>query len=76
MGPDYVSLCGSSFNPHLILAPTQSTLQSLPQTTCKPVPPEQRRNPRRSLGNGLQKPPTLVRQEERKATFVDGLVGK
>ncbi|KAG9687843.1 hypothetical protein KCU95_g11021, partial [Aureobasidium melanogenum] len=38
------------------------------------VPPEQRRHPRRSQGHVLQKPPTLVRQEERKATFVDGLV--
>ncbi|KAH0285873.1 hypothetical protein KCU62_g7142, partial [Aureobasidium sp. EXF-3399] len=38
------------------------------------VPLEQRRHPRRSQGNVAQKPPTLVRQQERKATFVDGLV--
>jgi hypothetical protein len=52
-----------------------STTPSSSQTDSNPVPPEQRRHPRRSQGNVLQKPPTLVRQEERKATFVDGLVG-
>jgi hypothetical protein len=46
------------------------------QASCDSVPCDQRRNPRRSLGSTLQKPPTLVRQEERKASFVDGLVGK
>ncbi|KAI4728563.1 hypothetical protein E4T49_03630 [Aureobasidium sp. EXF-10728] len=51
-----------------------STTLPLSQTDSNPVPPEQRRHPRRSQGNVLQKPPTLVRQEERKATFVDGLV--
>lgn len=44
------------------------------QSDSNAVPPEQRRHPRRSQGGALQKPPTLVRQEERKATFVDGLV--
>ncbi|THY70247.1 hypothetical protein D6C86_04091 [Aureobasidium pullulans] len=53
---------------------TTSTTLSLSQPDSNPVPPEQRRNPRRSQGNALQKPPTLVRQEERKASFVDGLV--
>ncbi|KAG9616660.1 hypothetical protein KCU64_g23221, partial [Aureobasidium melanogenum] len=52
---------------HSITLPTS-------QSDCNPIPPEQRRHPRRSQGNVLQKPPTLVRQEERKATFVDGLV--
>lgn len=76
------SLCGLSINPQQLLASTQSSLHvpssTLPQSqaTSEPVPPEQRRNPRRSLGHGLQKPPTLVRQEERKTNFVDGLVGK
>lgn len=55
---------------------TTSTTLSLSQPNSNPVPPEQRRNPRRSQGNALQKPPTLVRQEERKASFVDGLVGE
>jgi hypothetical protein len=52
-----------------------STALPLSQVDSNSVPPEQRRHPRRSQGNVLQKPPTLVRQEERKATFVDGLVG-
>ncbi|KAH0147070.1 hypothetical protein KCU71_g22470, partial [Aureobasidium melanogenum] len=51
-----------------------STTLPSSQSDSNPVPPEQRRHPRRSQGNVLQKPPTLVRQEERKATFVDGLV--
>ncbi|KAI5196729.1 hypothetical protein AUEXF2481DRAFT_30476 [Aureobasidium subglaciale EXF-2481] len=53
---------------------TPPSSQPSSQTDCKIVPPEQRRNPRRSQANVLLKPPTLVRQEERKATFVDGLV--
>lgn len=61
------------------LSDKSHTLSSaaIPQThsDTKSVPLEQRRHPRRSQGNVLQKPPTLVRQEERKATFVDGLVG-
>ncbi|KAG9724076.1 hypothetical protein KCU77_g15981, partial [Aureobasidium melanogenum] len=55
---------------HTHSSTTLPSSQSDPNT----VPPEQRRHPRRSQGNVLQKPPTLVRQEERKATFVDGLV--
>lgn len=55
---------------------TYSTITLPPsQSDSNAVPPEQRRHPRRSHGGALQKPPTLVRQEERKATFVDGLVG-
>ncbi|KAI4720302.1 hypothetical protein E4T48_03479 [Aureobasidium sp. EXF-10727] len=58
---------------HKLHSYSSTTLPSS-QTDSNPVPPEQRRHPRRSQGNVLQKPPTLVRQKERKATFVDGLV--
>ena len=61
------------------LSDKSHTLSSatIPSTHSDPnsLPLEQRRHPRRSQGNVLSKPPTLVRQEERKATFVDGLVG-
>lgn len=42
---------------------------------CFVVPAEQRQNPRRSSSQ-TSKPPTLVRQDERKVSFVDSLVGK
>lgn len=52
-----------------------STTPPSSQPDSNSVPLEQRRHPRRSQACALQKPPpTLVRQEERKATFVDGLV--
>ncbi|KAI4798622.1 hypothetical protein E4T45_11599 [Aureobasidium sp. EXF-8846] len=52
-----------------------STTPPSSQSDSNSVPLEQRRHPRRSQACALQKPPpTLVRQEERKATFVDGLV--
>lgn len=55
---------------------TSSTTPPSSQPDSNSVPLEQRRHPRRSQACALQKPPpTLVRQEERKATFVDGLVG-
>ena len=60
-----------SDKPHTLSFATLSSTES--ESTS--VPLEQRRHPRRSQGNVLQKPPTLVRQQERKATFVDGLVG-
>ena len=53
---------------------TQS-VQRLTQNESLAVPAEQRQNPRRSSA-GISKPPTLVRQDERKVSFVDGLVGK
>lgn len=73
------SFCGRSIVSHeqirtLEKLHTSSSTLSLSQTNSNSVPPEQRRNPRRSQGNVLQNPPTLVRQEERKASFVDGLV--
>lgn len=70
------STSGLSISSQLEKLHTYSTI-TLPssQSGSNAVPPQQRRHPRRSQGNVLQKPPTLVRQEERKATFVDGLVG-
>ncbi|GAB7348148.1 hypothetical protein MBLNU459_g6164t1 [Dothideomycetes sp. NU459] len=48
-------------------------LPPLASTANQPVAPEQRCNPRRSSGD-IHKPPALVRQDERKVTFVDSLV--
>jgi len=52
--------------------PAVSALQSI-------VPPEQRKNPRRTApgarGGHAQAPPKLCRQSERKVNFVDNLVG-
>ncbi|KAF1808768.1 hypothetical protein P152DRAFT_404781, partial [Eremomyces bilateralis CBS 781.70] len=47
-----------------------------PISSCVPpaIPLEQRQNPRRSSCSAGQRPPTLVRQCERKVQFVDGLV--
>lgn len=40
------------------------------------VSAEQRQHPRRTSSDGASKPPALVRQDERKALFVNDLVGK
>ncbi|KAF2479506.1 hypothetical protein BDY17DRAFT_227984, partial [Neohortaea acidophila] len=47
-------------------APSYADVTSLPQ--------EQRQNPRRSFGTRNQKPPALVRQDDRKSNFVESLV--
>lgn len=50
------------------LAPSYAEVTSVPQ--------EQRQHPRRSSLARSTRPPTLVRQNERKVNFVDNLVGK
>lgn len=49
-------------------APSYADVTSLPK--------EQRQNPRRSFCTRNQKPPALVRQDDRKSNFVESLVGK
>lgn len=53
----------------------QQSAQHCPQREGLAVPPEQRQHPRRSTST-VQKVPSLVRQDERKVSFVDSLVGK
>ena len=57
------------------LASTTSWSQTVQCSSQSGVPVEQRQNPRRS-SSAISKPPTLVRQDERKVSFVDSLVGK
>lgn len=57
-----------------ILPPTSSIAQSYADITSVHNP--QQRHPRRSSLARNQKPPTLVRQCERKVNFVESLVGK
>lgn len=40
------------------------------------APAELRQNPRRTSSSSVSRPPTLVRQGDRKVNFVDNLVGK
>lgn len=40
------------------------------------IPASQRQNPRRTCGSDRRAPPPLIRQEERKLSFVDNLVGE
>jgi hypothetical protein len=55
---------------------SQPCRQPLSYADITSAPSEQRQNPRRCSLARNQKPPPLVRQAERKLTFVDNLVGK
>lgn len=61
------------------LVARQNTRRAGNKVADTAVPPELRQNPRRTNQNGCSngaKPPPLVRQCERKTSFVDNLVGK
>ncbi|KAL1304714.1 hypothetical protein AAFC00_003662 [Neodothiora populina] len=71
-----VSLPDTSSQP--LTSSQSSSSEDQTASQCQPscgfvVPVEQRQNPRRSSSQ-TQKPPTLVRQDERKVSFVDSLV--
>ena len=54
----------------------QACQQQLSYADVTSVPLSQRQHPRRSSLAKHQRPPTLVRQADRKINFVDNLVGK
>lgn len=69
------SVCESLSNPHDPWAKYQAQQQQ-PQTE---LPTELRQNPRRTSNSTTSRtgrPPSLVRQADRKVSFVDNLVGK
>lgn len=69
--------CSSQFAPSSFstaYAPRTQLSLPLPQQTDLLAREQDSRNPRRSSSGTVRKPPTLVRQDERKVSFVDSLV--
>jgi hypothetical protein len=71
-----VSSLGSSFEPAIKLQDPWANAQLQPQIQVELPPAELRQNPRRTASSRSVRPPSLVRQSDRKLSFVENLVGK
>jgi hypothetical protein len=71
-----VSSLGSSCEPAVKLQDPWANAQLQPQIQVELPPAELRQNPRRTAAPRSGRPPSLVRQSDRKLSFVENLVGK